>query len=134
MNSKAQLSIDAIIALIALMVFASFFSSFNESFTESSDKAFILRQEKMIAESIQDIIMIANSSDKITLTYFVPPIIDPISKKERSCEINFNSNEMTISFDYGYPTKETIEYKKTLINDGISLSNVKCNSIFMVSK
>jgi len=139
---KAQITIDLIIALVALLMFAGYFMSFLDGFTENTNKAFVLKQEKRIAENIEDIILIANANNagniKATITYTIPNIIDPISKKKKGCTINLYGTTLTIKFTYGYGQNqgdtEDITFTKTIINpSNFSISNGSCGTQMVIN-
>lgn len=130
-NIKGQISLDALLAFIALMLLLQFFLSIAANFASLNEENYILAQLKENALLVKDAInacKIAKFSNKNASINIVIPKIDSLGKNIEGCKIEISQNKIFINAkteerDFNY-SLELPEYNGNI--------NLKCGEVLSV--
>lgn len=100
MNKQAQLSIDMLFAIFAVLLFIFALQTIVEGMQESQKEIAIRNQELEIANSLREIIVSAQAlsdSDKVYVTYEIPELIIPGEAEGQICQIIVMGDAIIVS-------------------------------------
>lgn len=135
--AKGQVSIDLMLAVFAVVVFAVLFSVIYSQFSASQKIIEIQSQQKSIGESLAQIIP-STAALKPTatatgqVTYAVPKIFDNTGK-EISCNIIFSADNITLSSQIDATTPPIITQVPYVKAISSSISNAACGTTLTIN-